>query len=196
MEKITNFDLLLASKSPRRQELLQQIGVNFSVVAVDVVECRDSSESAQDYVHRLACRKAEAGYNMYEQQPTLGADTIVVCDSDVLEKPRNYDDFLSMMNRLSGRKHDVYTAVCLHDTLGSHSFIHRTHVFFRDIDHNEATRYWQSGEPQDKAGGYGIQGRAAVFVEHIEGSYSGVVGLPLYETAELLSAYHVPIWQN
>lgn len=196
MAKITNFDLLLASKSPRRQELLQQIGVNFSVVAVDVVECRDSNESAQDYVHRLACCKAEAGYSMYGQQPTLGADTIVVCDTDVLEKPRSYDDFLSMMNRLSGRSHDVYTAVCLHDVSGSHSFIHRTHVSFRDIDQGEAARYWQSGEPQDKAGGYGIQGRAAVFVERIEGSYSGVVGLPLHETAELLSAYHVPIWQN
>lgn len=196
MVKITNFDLLLASKSPRRQELLKQIGVNFSVVAVDVVERRDSEESAQDYVHRLACCKAEAGYHTYGQQPTLGADTIVVCDTDVLEKPRNYDDFLSMMNRLSGRSHDVYTAVCLHDASGSHSFIHYTQVYFRDIGSDEAAQYWQSGEPRDKAGGYGIQGRAAVFVERIEGSYSGVVGLPLYETAELLSAYHVPIWQN
>ena len=196
MVKITNFDLLLASKSPRRQELLQQIGVNFSVVTVDVVERRDASESAQDYVHRLACSKAEAGHNQYGQKPTLGADTVVVCDADVLEKPHNYDDFLSMMNRLSGRSHDVYTAVCLHDTLGSHSFIHRTHVYFRAIGPDEAAQYWQSGEPQDKAGGYGIQGRAAVFVERIEGSYSGVVGLPLYETAELLSAYRVPIWQN
>ena len=190
-----NVELQLASKSPRRRELLQQIGVAFSVIDVNVEELRNEGEAPQCYVQRLSCSKAEAGFLISAGRPSLGADTIVVCDGLVLEKPQDFDDFLTMINRLSGRQHDVYTAVCLYNESGASHFVHKTQVYFREIEEEEAVRYWHSGEPNDKAGGYGIQGRAAVFVERIEGSYSGVMGLPLYETAELLKANHIPIWR-
>lgn len=187
-------DLLLASKSPRRRELLQQIGVRFEVLDINVPERRDPNEAAQDYVQRLASSKSRAGTVLRPDIPVLGADTIVVQGDQILEKPRNKEQALAMLAQLSGTHHHVYTAVAV--TLGSRQqkVLCCTEVTFRDILPAEAERYWHTGEPQDKAGGYGIQGLAAVFVANLHGSYSNVVGLPLMETQQLLAQFDVPAW--
>jgi septum formation protein len=192
-------DLYLASKSPRRRELLAQIGVQYQVLEIDVEEVRGRSESPIDYVSRLACAKSQAGYEALELQglgkaPVLGADTVVVLGSEVLEKPCGKAEGLAMLRTLSARTHEVVTAVAV--TLGGRQTLRvsSTEVSFRVLDDDEIERYWNTGEPHDKAGGYGIQGLAAVFVENICGSYSGVVGLPLAETQKLLEAFDVPYW--
>lgn len=180
--------LYLASSSPRRRELLEQIGVDYRVVAVAVEETPGDGESAQQFVVRMAVEKACAGQAALggAEVPVLGADTAVVVDGDVLGKPRDRDDALAMLQRLSGRSHRVMTGVAL---VRGEQIRHRlsvTVVTFRDITADEARAYWDSGEPCDKAGGYAVQGIAAVFISRLEGSYSGVMGLPLFETAELL----------
>jgi septum formation protein len=167
--------IYLASQSPRRAELLQQIAVEYSV------------EHPDDYVRRMALEKARAGWAVCEQQvPVLGADTAGVLDGDVLCKPVDRDDGLAMLRRLSGRSHEILSAVCL--KYGKHELLtlSRTVVTFRELTEGQIEAYWQTGEASDKAGSYGIQGLAAVFVENINGSYSGVVGLPLTETYQLL----------
>lgn len=186
--------LLLASKSPRRRELLQQIGVRFEVLDVNVPERREPNEAAQDYVKRLASSKSRGGAVLRPDIPVLGADTIVVQGDQVLEKPSNKEQGLAMLAQLSGARHYVYTAVAV--TLGprQQTVLCSTEVTFRDICPAEAERYWHTGEPQDKAGGYGIQGLAAVFVANLQGSYSNVVGLPLMETQQLLAQFDVPVW--
>jgi len=193
-------DLYLASKSPRRRELLTQIGVHFQVLDVDVLEERAEQEAPMDYVSRLACAKAQAGYDALlalglARKPVLGADTIVILGTDVLEKPHTKTQGLAMLKALSGRSHQVVTALAV--TSGGRQALRVavSEVRFRTLLEGEMERYWNTGEPQGKAGGYGIQGLAAVFVEHISGSYSGVVGLPLAETQGLLSDFDVPYWQ-
>ncbi len=186
--------LQLASKSPRRRELLNQIGVEHKVISIDVPEQHRPGESPLAYVSRLAQAKASIGAAAFPGAPTLGADTIVCCDDRILEKPRDKDDFCSMMQRLSGRAHQVITAVALthgETTRAAHSI---TDVCFRDIDDDEIESYWHTNEPQDKAGGYAIQGLGAVFVTEINGSYSGVVGLPIETLTPLLAAFNVPVW--
>ncbi len=179
--------IYLASQSPRRRELLEQIGIAYDVISVAVDECRAKGESPSDYVQRLSKDKAEAGAAIHRDRSVLGADTIVVLNEAVLEKPVSEQDAVDMLLRLSGTTHQVMTAVSIVGQHDTYSCLSTTSVRFRAIAKEEAQAYWQTGEPKDKAGGYGIQGLASVFVEQIQGSYSGVVGLPLFETAALLS---------
>ncbi|WP_051234768.1 Maf family protein [Marinimicrobium agarilyticum] len=192
-------DLYLASQSPRRRELLAQLGVNFDCLTLSVPEERAPDESPEAYVSRLALDKARSGWAHAREQglapaPVLGSDTIGVCLGKVLEKPLDRDHALTMWRLMSGRAHEVLTAVALCDGERERSALVRTRVFFRALDEAEMNAYWASGEPQDKAGGYGIQGLGGVFVERIEGSYSAVVGLPLAQTAELLNQFEIPWW--
>ena len=179
--------LCLASLSPRRRELLNQLGVNFDTLAVDVEETPLSGEPPGEFVLRLAQEKALAGRSMPQVGacPVLGADTAVVVEGRILGKPTNRAEALSMLALLSGREHEVYTGVALVHR-GVHSVLNITRVRFREVTPSEAAAYWDTGEPADKAGAYGIQGLGAVFVAELHGSFSGVVGLPLFETAQLL----------
>ncbi|GLO42667.1 MULTISPECIES: Maf family protein [Pseudomonas] len=189
--------LYLASGSPRRRELLTQIGVPFSVVSAPIDETPLPDESAPAYVERLARAKAAAGLACIEGQAVvLGADTAVVLDGRILGKPENREDALAMLADLSGREHHVLTAVALSDGPRVQSLCVTSKVRFRAISAEEAQRYWASGEPADKAGGYAIQGLGAVFVTGLSGSYSAVVGLPLSETAELLGQFGIACWQS
>ena len=191
--------LFLASGSPRRRELLTQIGVAFSVIGAEIDETPLPDESPAAYVERLARGKAQAGrarLNANAQACVLGADTAVVLDGKILGKPLDEADALAMLMSLSGREHEVLTAIALLDGVRCESRVVRSLVRFRPIDRAEAAAYWASGEPRDKAGGYGIQGLGAVFVAGLNGSYSAVVGLPVCETAELLGHFGIPCWQN
>ncbi len=193
-------DLYLASQSPRRHELLNQIGVRHLTVSASVPESRDPGESPADYVQRLAREKSLAGQETVRAQglaerPVLGADTLVVCDGQVLEKPVDAEDGARMLRQLSGRSHEVMTAVAL--GLGDRLELAQavTEVRFRPLSEEEIAAYWATGEPADKAGGYAIQGLGAVFVKAIAGSYSNVVGLPLETTLLLLDTFGVPWWR-
>ncbi|MFV8782282.1 Maf family protein [Microbulbifer sp. SA54] len=190
--------LLLASASPRRAELLMQIGVPFSTAATQVEETRRVDEDPQSYVLRLAEDKARAGLALAggsERLWSLGADTIVVAGEQVLEKPREFADFARMMQLLSGGEHKVLTAICLTGARETFREVAETRVRFRPLDRRLIEAYWETGEPVDKAGGYGIQGMGALLVASIEGSYSNVVGLPLETLAPLLERAGIPYWQ-
>ncbi|MGO4000425.1 Maf family protein [Pseudomonas fluorescens] len=191
--------LFLASGSPRRRELLTQIGVAFSVIGAEIDETPLPDESPAAYVERLARGKAQAGrarLNANAQACVLGADTAVVLDGKILGKPLDEANALAMLMSLSGQEHEVLTAIALLDGERCESRVVRSLVRFRPINAAEASAYWASGEPRDKAGGYGIQGLGAVFVSGLNGSYSAVVGLPLCETAELLGHFGIPCWQT
>jgi septum formation protein len=187
----------LASGSPRRRELLAQIGVPFQVLEVSVDETAAAGEAPETYVARVARAKAAAGWcaERAGAAPVLAADTAVVLDGEILLKPQDRPDGERMLLALSGRTHHVFTAVCLAMAAGMEWRLTRSAVTFRRLDASEARAYWDTGEPHDKAGGYAIQGRAAVFVEGLNGSYSGVMGLPLYETSLLLESAGVPRWR-
>lgn len=183
--------IYLASASPRRRELLNQIGVRHESHPVDIDESVRPHEAPRDYVIRLAETKAQTAWTRIPaglRRPVLAADTTVVIDGQILGKPNDREDALRMLALLSGRAHEVYTAVALCDDSGVRSRLSVSRVHFRALEPGEAEKYWASGEPQDKAGSYAVQGHAAVFIERLEGSYSGVMGLPLFETAELLRA--------
>ncbi|WP_462381491.1 Maf family protein [Pseudomonas sp. Marseille-QA0892] len=189
--------LYLASASPRRRELLQQIGVRFEIRVADIDETPLRNEPADTYVARLAREKTSAVQaKLQAGSVVIGADTAVVADGQILGKPSNRADGLQMLERLSGREHEVLTAVAVHTGAGCNVRVVRTRVHFRHIAPAEREAYWATGEPVDKAGGYGIQGLAAIFVRYIEGSYSSVVGLPLCETAELLAQAGISCWQT
>jgi septum formation protein len=177
--------IALASRSPRRRELLAQIGVRHRVVDVDVDESPRPAEVPAEYVLRLALAKARAARGREPGLPVLGADTAVVVDDAILGKPADRADALAMLARLSGREHRVLTAVAL---VGDREAtrLSVSHVRFRAVGPDEAAAYWATNEPADKAGAYAIQGLGALFVESLTGSHSGVMGLPLFETAELL----------
>ena len=177
--------LQLASTSPRRQEILRSLGLTFTVMAVEIDESRLEGETPQQMVLRLAANKAAAAVSA-DSQLVIGADTIVVLGDRVLGKPRGMDDAVEMLMKLSGRSHTVLSGVALWSPTGITSALSQTEVRFREIGRDEARAYWHSGEPCDKAGSYAIQGRGGTFVAAISGSYSGVVGLPVYELAELL----------
>jgi septum formation protein len=179
--------LVLASTSPRRRDLLSQLGVAFDVLAVAVDERALPGELAADHVCRLALAKARAGAGQLPDACVVGADTVVVVEGDILGKPRDAQDAAAMLRRLSGRTHVVLSGVaCVHGA--THQVrLSESHVSFRPLSAGEIAAYCATGEPLDKAGAYAIQGRAAAFIRHLEGSYSGVMGLPLYETAELLA---------
>ena len=202
--------LLLASNSPRRKALLQQIGVSFEPRGVEIDETPHSDEPPRDYVLRLARQKAQAAWQrcvsayaseqaqQQVQHPDvciLAADTCVSCDQQIFGKPTDLADSQAMLQRLSDRSHQVITAVALKHGDKVLECVVETRVTFRSLSEAEIQAYWQSGEPQDKAGSYGIQGLGAIFVKDIQGSYSNVVGLPLCESAELLRQFDIPIWQ-
>lgn len=192
--------LYLASQSPRRRELLDQIGVRYQLLATEVDESPRSDEAAEDYVFRLAAAKASAGAALVAGQAgqycVLGADTTVVLGSEIMGKPADEDEASAMLSRLSGRSHRVISAVSIADHRRQVTRTSTTEVRFRPLPPELIARYWQTGEPRDKAGAYGIQGLGAVFVETIVGSYSGVVGLPLEVLAPLLDDFRVPYWQR
>jgi septum formation protein len=197
MNSMSEPDLILASASPRRSALLRQIGVAHRIAAPEIAEVREPRENLEACIRRLALSKARQvrERERASKLPVLGADTAVVLGDEMLGKPANREAALAMLARLEGRSHRVLTAVALVGKHGETLRLARSTVTFRRIDADEIERYWDSGEPVDKAGGYGIQGIAAVFVEKLEGSYSGVMGLPLFETAALLDAAGVPRWQ-
>ncbi|NLS14611.1 septum formation inhibitor Maf [Vibrio sp. SM6] len=201
--------LILASGSPRRKELLSQLGYSFDVVIPNIEECRGAQEAPRDYVMRLAREKAQAGLALVTQERAgtahvsdatrvavdantvvLGSDTIVVVDEQVLEKPRDLSDAKRMLNLLSGREHQVITAVTAVSEQHIASDVVTTQVWFKPLTEQEIEQYWATGEPCDKAGGYGIQGLGGRFVTRIAGSYFAVMGLPLYETEQLLSQFY------
>jgi septum formation protein len=180
--------IYLASSSPRRSELLSQIRIRHEILEVRVSEQRHVEEVPEMYVLRLALDKARAGWKIVKNTsplPVLGADTVVVVDDEILGKPANSEESMIMLEKLSGRQHHVYTGVALVSNTES-TRLCVSMVTFRTMHHAERAAYCASGESFDKAGGYAIQGCGAAFVSHLAGSYSGVMGLPLYETAELL----------
>ncbi len=193
-------DLYLASQSPRRRELLAQIGVDFAVLPVSVEEAPEPGEAPVDYVQRLALDKARAGWARIEadampHQPVLGADTIGVLDGEILEKPFDLEHGAAMLHRLSDIRHQVLSAVAICDGVSGQVRLSVTEVEFRPLTDKEIRTYWHTGEPADKAGGYAIQGLGAVFVRSLQGSYPGVVGFPIEATLELLRAFQVPWWR-
>ena len=182
--------IMLASASPRRSELLRQIGVAHEVQPVSVDEAMLPEEVPADYVSRVACSKAETLWEQLRDAqclPVLGSDTAVVLGHRVFGKPRNRGDAMRMLQDLSGCVHEVYTAVALRHSAGIDVRVNVSEVTFRELTRAEIEWYWRSGEPLDKAGAYAVQGLAAMFISRITGSYSGIMGLPLYETAELLA---------
>ena len=188
-------DIFLASQSPRRRELLHQIGVDFELLPVDIDETPLAGETPEACVQRLALAKARAGRAQLPADrmlPVMGADTLVVCGESVLGKPSGRSAAIGMLQALSGQTHRVMTAVAL---AGDHeaSCLNTSHVTFRTLTRRECEAYWETGEPQDKAGAYAIQGLAALFVTRLEGSYSGVMGLPLQETAVMLKEFGIEL---
>ncbi len=198
--------IYLASRSPRRRELLTQIGVRFELLMFrgipredpDVDEAVLPHESPEEYVVRVTLAKAQAGVRRIRERhliphPVLAADTTVEIDGQVIGKPEHEADAVAILQRLSGRIHRVLTAVALSDGGHAEHLLNISEVRFRQVENEEIRRYVASGEPLDKAGAYGIQGRAAIFVEEIKGSYTGIMGLPLYETALLLRRFGYPV---
>ncbi len=184
--------LVLASASPRRRELLAQIGVPHEVRPVHIDETRLEGEPPRAFVERLALEKALAGLDVTDGRlPVLGSDTIVVVDGAVLGKPRDAADARRMLRLLSGRAHQVLTAVALAHSTRSGLRLSESTVHFAPLDDDWIRRYWDSGEPADKAGAYAVQGLAALRIRRIEGSFSGIMGLPLYETGELLAEFGI-----
>jgi len=178
--------IILASRSPRRAALLQQIGVSFTALAADIDETPLAGEAPEDFVYRMAVGKAQDIRARHPGDSVLGSDTVVVLDGQILGKPASREHALDMLLALSGREHRVLTGVALQHAQLEYA-LSDSRVFFSKLTRAQAEDYWESGEPADKAGAYAIQGHAAVFIRRIEGSYSGIMGLPLYETAQLLA---------
>jgi len=183
--------IYLASASPRRQELLYQLGLEFQVMPSNIQEVRLPGETPRDYVRRVAADKARAVAEQVwerglDEQPVLGADTEVVIDGEILGKPRDRSHARRMLAQLAGRSHDVFSALCLLMPNGIQEALSESRVTFAPLMADEIERYVATGEADDKAGGYAIQGRAAGYIRRLEGSYSGVMGLPLYELREAM----------
>ncbi len=193
--------LYLASQSPRRQALLTQLGIDYEVIAVAVDETPASHKTPPDHVTAIALQKAHAGWQQLLRQPAarpapvLGADTDVVLDGQLLGKPIDRTHAIEMLQRLSGRVHHVMSAVALVQQDRAQTAVQISQVRFRRLTAAECAAYWATGEPVDKAGGYAIQGRAAAFIAELTGSYSGVMGLPLFETAQLLGEWGFDLWR-
>ncbi|MEG3222622.1 Maf family protein [Vibrio gigantis] len=194
--------LVLASGSPRRKELLSQLGYEFSVLVTDVEERKHAQETAEEYVKRLSLDKALAALSLLKDNPSekqhvvyssdtvvLGSDTVVVSQGQVLEKPSDFADSKRMLTQLANERHQVMTAVSVVSEEKQRTEIIITDVWFKPLSEKEIEQYWQTGEPCDKAGSYGIQGLGGRFVTRIEGSYYAVVGLPLFETDQLLQEF-------
>ena len=187
--------IILASASPRRKELLDQIKVTYKVHPVDLDETPLPNETPLDYVQRLAAEKSAACMAQLKTEiPVLAADTAVILGCVIMGKPKNQADALAMLTQLSGKTHQVYSAISLRGREHSQA-VSITAVTFRRLTERQMLDYWRSGEPVDKAGSYAIQGMGGMFVESIKGSFSGVVGLPLFETAELLSKQGIELFK-
>jgi len=191
MTDARTFGLYLASRSPRRRELLAQIDVRFELLDAEVDEAVRGEERPADYVERLARAKAEAAWARIGREglraaPVLAADTTVTLDGRILGKPADRQEAAHMLAALSGQRHEVFTAVAVRTDAGLETVVSRSEVAFRVLEPDEIRQYVDTGEADDKAGAYAIQGRAARFIADLHGSYSGVVGLPLFETARLL----------
>ena len=187
--------IILASSSPRRKELLDQIKVTYDVYPVDIDETPLPDERPLDYVQRLAAEKSAACKEQFKtEMPVLAADTAVILGAVIMGKPKDKADAMAMLSQLSGKTHQVYSAVSLRGREHGQA-VSITEVTFRCLTEQEILAYWHSGEPVDKAGSYAIQGRGGVFIESIKGSFSGVVGLPLFETAELLSKQGIELFK-
>ncbi|QGM22220.1 septum formation inhibitor Maf [Spiribacter sp. 2438] len=187
-------DLYLASTSPRRHEILQRMGVRFETLHQGVDEAVNEEETPEVFVVRLALEKARAGLASRpsgSDRPVLGADTAVVLEDEVLGKPGSQAEAAAMLQRLAGRSHRVLTGVALVDDSYEATRLSLSTVTLRPLLPGEVDAYWRSGEPVDKAGGYGIQGRGGVFIEQLEGSYTGVMGLPMFETHDLLTDFGI-----
>ena len=184
-----NMKIYLASKSPRRHELLKQIGIDFDVININIDEFWDGKEDPKDYTCRVAKEKARAGKNkMNDDIPVLASDTAVILNGEILGKAETQTDARLMLEKLSGKTHDVLSSVVL-ITDKEQSLLSISKVTFRQLTKDDINNYCESDEPLGKAGGYAIQGKGAIFIERLEGSYSGVMGLPLYETQQLLNNY-------
>ena len=179
-------DLILASSSPRRKELLQQVGLVFETYSPDIDESVLAGESPDQYVLRLAENKARAVFQQFTNAVIIAADTTLSVDGMIIGKPESKAHAFEIWQSLSGRWHEVYTGVCVAAPEKIKSRVVTTRVEFQTLSRNDMEQYWASGEPVGKAGGYAIQGVAAKFIPRIEGSYSNVVGLPLHETLQLL----------
>jgi len=188
--------LRLASASPRRRQLLDLIGVPHVITPADIDETPHASERADEYVMRLAREKAEAIWALHQDLPVLAADTTVVVNQEILGKPESEADAAAMLGKLSGREHLVHTGVALRTGPSVKVGISTTQVWFESLTPAQIHAYWASGEPQGKAGAYAIQGLGAVFVSNIAGSYTGVMGLPLFETAQMLRHAGIPVWRG
>jgi septum formation protein len=182
--------LILASQSPRRAELLRQVGIRFTVAPARIDERVAPDESPEDYVRRMASAKAAEVRSRHVASPVLGADTAVVLNTRILGKPAGREAAIDMLLALSRRTHTVLTGVALINA-GTHYRLSSSQVAFSEITRAQAAAYWATGEPADKAGGYAIQGLGAAFVTRIDGSYSGIMGLPLFETLALLRTINV-----
>lgn len=188
---IKNFRIYLASASPRRQELLHQLGLEFDVMPSNILEVRKPGESPAEYVMRVAGDKARRVAQRVKERnlpvyPVLGADTEVVLEDEILGKPENPTHGREMLHRLAGRTHEVLSGVCVWDRGREYTALSTSRVSLRPLTEAEIAQYWETGEPQGKAGAYAIQGRAAAFIAKLEGSYSGVMGLPLHELDGIL----------
>lgn len=189
--KFDHLTLCLASESPRRAELLRQLGVRFEVQPADIDETVAANEAVEAYVIRMAEQKSRKRWQLNRQTefadlPVLAADTSVILDNQIMGKPRDREHAVEILTALSGNTHEVLTAVSLQYGEQRATRISRSRVTFSILSQDDILQYWNTGEPADKAGAYAIQGKAAVFIESLEGSYSGVMGLPLYELGQLL----------
>ncbi len=187
-------DLYLCSQSPRRRELLSQMEVTYSLLSVEIDETPISAESPQEYVSRLAKEKALKGWQCSSRLlniPVLGADTTVVCDGEIMGKPISEEQGLHMLAVQSGSLMQVFTAICVVCDETLVQAMSHSSVLFRSLSPKEINAYWLSGEPLDKAGGWAIQGKGAIFIKKLEGSYSGVMGLPIYETSGCLKRFGI-----
>ena len=190
---VTDPQIYLASSSPRRQQLLDQIKVRYLLLAPQINETPRPQEPPVDYALRIAIEKARTGRKLQQEAtpsipylPVLGADTVVTSDNNIFGKPKNREDSLNMLEQLSGKSHDVISAIALITRDKEYTAVCTSSVTFRHTTPEEREQYWLSGEPEGKAGSYAIQGTGAVFISNISGSYSGVMGLPLFETAKIL----------
>jgi septum formation protein len=207
-KKSNNFDIYLASSSPRRTEILKNLKVNFEILKCDFDESNFTDESPEHFVIKNTQQKCLAAHAIRQKKtlpnkPILTADTIVAMDDKIFGKPQNKDHAIAMLLEFSGRKHSVMTCVCLGETdLQSDADVKmtfdlvRTEIQFANLSANQCAKYWETNEPKDKAGAYGIQGYGALFVESLEGSYSNVVGLPIVETCKIFKEKNIGYWLN
>ena len=188
--------IILASSSPRRESILRDIGIRFIKCPADIDESVLPGEKPDKYVRRMAEAKAKKIANQKKHKTVLGADTIVLIDGRILGKPKNREQALRYITLLSNRTHSVLTSVALVRRDRCKSIVARAEVTFRKISKREAILYWETGEPRDKAGGYGIQGVGGIFIDRIEGGHGTVIGLPVLETEKLLRLFNVETWRN